>query len=287
MRLRFTRRGFLQAVVAGGVAAGATASYGRWLESQWLRISQHTIALPEKRTGEPVRVAHLSDLHASREISLEQIADAISATLALRPDVVCLTGDFITRHDDIPPDYAEVLRRLSAAVPTFASLGNHDGGAWTARHGGLASSEAIRRMLASSHIPCLRNQNATIEVRGRVVQLAGLGDLWSSECVPAVAFRGLETALTTSTLRLALSHNPDSKDLLAPHAWDVLLSGHTHGGQIGFGPLARRFAPVSDKRYIEGLHSWRDRWLHVSRGVGCLYGLRLGCRPEITLLTIA
>ncbi|MGC4072803.1 MAG: phosphodiesterase YaeI [Nibricoccus sp.] len=246
---------------------------------------QQTVTTGREPVDQPLRLLHLSDLHASLEIPLEYVARAIALGLAQKPDVICITGDFVTRREAIPDGYADVLRALSAAAPTFATLGNHDGGVWSGLFGGSSTSAEVRAVLAAAGIPCLHNQAIDLTLRGRHLQLVGLGDLWSSECQPQIAFAPLHSK--TRHTRVVLSHNPDSKSVLLPHDWDLLLSGHTHGGQIGIPFLARHFAPVQDKRFLSGLHRWENRWLHVSKGVGCLYGVRFNCRPEVTLITLA
>ena len=218
-------------------------------------------------------------------VSLEYLERAFRQALALRPDVICLTGDFVTRRDEIPAGYADVLRQLSAAAPTFASLGNHDGGAWTAHYGGLTSTAEVRAVLTNANIQCLHNANALISVHGRALRLVGVGDLWSTECRPEQVFPALKNE--TSARRVVLCHNPDAKEFLAPFPWDLVLCGHTHGGQVGVPILARHFAPVSDKRYLAGLHRWQGRHLFVNRGVGSLFGVRFNCRPEIALIELS
>lgn len=285
MSAPLTRRRFLCAVAGAGVAGSSVAAYARWIEPQRFQIAQHTVTTGKSAADTPLRLLHLSDLHASREIPLEYLARAIAEGVRLRPDVICVTGDFVTSREKIPAGYADVLRALPAAAPTFATLGNHDGGVWSLRQSGMADSANVRAVLAAAGIPCLHNQSIDLTLRGRRLQLIGLGDLWSDECRPSVAFAQLHHA--DRPARVVLSHNPDSKSALLAHDWDLLLSGHTHGGQIGVPFLARRFAPVRDKRFISGLHRWENRWLHVSKGVGCLFGVRLNCRPEISLLQIA
>lgn len=115
--------------------------------------------------------------------------------------------------------------------------------------------------------------------------LIGLGDLWSGDCQPHLAFAKVPPP--ENALRLVLNHNPDAKERLRTFAWDLMLAGHTHGGQLRLPFFGTPFAPVVDKRFVEGLHRWENRWLHISRGVGNLHGLRFNCRPEITLLTVA
>jgi predicted MPP superfamily phosphohydrolase len=88
-------------------------------------------------------------------------------------------------------------------------------------------------------------------------------------------------------LTVLLSHNPDVKEEVAPRHWQLMLSGHTHGGQLRVPWLgATPFAPVRDKRFVAGLHRWNDRWIHVTKGVGNVYGMRINCPPEISFLTL-
>lgn len=84
-----------------------------------------------------------------------------------------------------------------------------------------------------------------------------------------------------------LCHNPDAKDKLRASAWDLMLCGHTHGGQLRLPGIGRPFAPVRDVRYVEGLRPWEGRLIHITRGIGNLHGLRFNCRPEINLLNLA
>jgi predicted MPP superfamily phosphohydrolase len=88
------------------------------------------------------------------------------------------------------------------------------------------------------------------------------------------------------TLRILLNHNPDAKDLVRSYEWDLMLCGHTHGGQVCLPFIGAPFAPVRDKRYLHGLYAWNKRWLHISSGVGNLHGIRFNCRPEVSLLTV-
>ncbi len=266
---------------AGGVAG---AAYTRLVEPKLLEVTHHTV--PLGHAGSPIRVLHLSDLHASGFVPLDFIARAIQLGLAEKPDVVCLTGDFITKHFTQFADYAEVLKPLAAAAPVFACLGNHDGGKWAARpiYRGHSDHTAVRNCLAASGAKVLLNQSQEITIRGRRLRLVGVGDFWNDEQRPAEAFGGNAPDAKTSVL--TLMHNPDGKDQLAGHPWHLALCGHTHGGQLRLPWLGTPFAPVRDHRYVAGLNPWRDRWIFTTRGVGNLHGVRFNCRPEVSLLTL-
>jgi predicted MPP superfamily phosphohydrolase len=260
----------------------AVAGYVRGVEPHWLDLNERTVDIGS--SGEGIRLLHLSDLHASSVVSQAFLREVIERSVKLRPDLICVTGDFVTVSQSLPADYADILRLLSLSAPTFGSLGNHDGGSWAITRRGSGTSLAVRQLLSAAGITCLLNQQTVLKIRDREIELVGLGDLWSRECRPQQVLQ--LSGRNEHPLRVVLSHNPDSKELLAPYDWDVLLCGHTHGGQVGLPFFAKHFAPVVDKKYIRGLHRWDNRWLHISRGVGNLYGLRFNCRPEATLLRI-
>ena len=163
----------------GGIAG---AGYTRWVEPEWIERSHQSLQLGPEPAA-PVRALHLSDLHASSYVPLEFIAKAIQLGLAEKPDLICLTGDFITKRFTRFADYAEVLKPLAASAPTFACLGNHDGGKWAGRanYGGHADHGEVRRCLAEAGAKVLLNEARELEVRGRTLRLVGVGDLWNEE----------------------------------------------------------------------------------------------------------
>jgi uncharacterized protein len=251
--------------------------YPCWWEPRWLDITHRPVRLPE-----PVgrRILHLSDLHASVFVPLSMIHHAITAGLAQKPDFICVTGDFITTRQEIDArGYAAALRRLSEAAPTYAVLGNHDGGSWTRRHFGYPDHRLVERILEDAGIELLHNRS----VREGGVTLVGVGDLWNDEVDAHRAFANCDVDGPT----VLLAHNPDTKDVLRRRPWDLLLSGHTHGGQVIIPFEGVRYAPVRDKRYIAGLKAWGPRQIHVTRGVGNLGGVRFRCRPEASLLMLS
>ncbi len=273
-----TRRKLLSA--AGASLAGV---YPVAVEPSRLELTRNRIHLGGTQRAF-VRVLQLTDLHSSFEVSFRLIADAVTMGLAEQPDIVCLTGDFITRgysFEERP--YVEILRRLSAARPTFAVMGNHDGGRWARLRDGLDSTAPVVRMPESAGVQVLHNRAQTVEVRGSRFEVAGVGDLWADEALPERTFKFVRTAWPV----ILLAHNPDTKEVVRRFPWNLMLCGHTHGGQIVL-PFGRAiYAPVSDKRFIAGLKRWDGRQVYVSRGVGSLAHVRFNCRPEVSILDIS
>lgn len=280
-RDRTSRRRFIKGALAVGGTGVAAGGYMRFWEPGWLEINRHEVSLGDG--GEPLRLLHLSDLHASRVVSLEFIQRALAVGLEQQPDLICLTGDYITWKYSRYDEYARLLSALPDAAPTFACLGNHDGGRWAGRSRGYPDSSHVRGLLAKAGITLLHNEARAVRVNGRILNLAGLGDAWNGEMDAEQAFA--ETPAPGAPT-VVLSHNPDTKKQLADYAWQLLLCGHTHGGQIYVPGLGAPFAPVRDKRYVKGLHEWEGRWLHITKGVGNLHGMRLNCRPEVSMLTL-
>lgn len=273
-----SRRAFL---AAAGLAGVAWTGYAHDVEPHWLDVGRHTVKTAH--TGEPLRVLHISDLHASWCVSLEYIDQALKLGATLQPDLICVTGDFITTKYNDFDSYRTILSQLPKIAPAYASLGNHDGGSWSRFHHGYADNSKVRRLVAESGLQLLHNQPAELTVRGRPVSLVGLGDCYASEADPETAF---QKPAPPGAVRIVLSHNPDTKVMLDPYPWDLVLCGHTHGGQIWLPLLGAPFAPVEDKRFIAGLYSWNGRWIHITKGVGNVWGMRFNCRPEISLLTV-
>lgn len=279
---RFSRRKILALL---GLSAAGIAGYMRWVEPRWLGIGRHTIKLTSATLPKSIRILHLSDFHASEVVSLDFIAAALRRGMEMSPDLILLTGDFITGRYAGFADYGKILQFLPKHGPCFATLGNHDGGSWAERNDGFAETTAVRELLAQSGITLLHNRPEEIRIGGGRLRLVGLGDLWAGDFAPGSAFAAVSPESQLPTL--VLSHNPDTKDLLREHRWDVMFCGHTHGGQLRIPLVGTPFAPVRDKRFVQGLHQWDGRWIHITKGVGNLLGLRLNCRPEISLVTLS
>ena len=278
MKRKLSRRKFLGGLCAGGLGM---AAYMRGWEPGWLQVGRYQVSLDPNVP--PLRILHMSDFHASPVVSLEQINEAVDLGLSLKPELICLTGDFITSKYEHLPELSHILKRLSQVAPAFACLGNHDGGRWVARRG-YSDTSRIETMLSDAGVKLLQNTSAALTVNERRVRFVGVGDVWAEDLDAAKAFRDVPKAPGQTTV--LLSHNPDSKTELQEFPWDLMLCGHTHGGQLWIPFIGAPFAPIRDKRFVKGLRRWRERWIHVTKGVGNVHGLRLNCPPEVSLVTL-
>lgn len=231
----------------------------------------------------PLTLLQLSDFHASDVVSLDFIERSVRLALdSCQPDLICLTGDYITWKWEQWDEYSAILSQLTGRAPTFACIGNHDGGAWAGLSRGYDNHELVDKMLANAGVMVLHNASTKFERDGWNLNIVGAGDWWADEMYAEIAYRSVERSLPT----ILLSHNPDTKSLLEAWPWDLMLSGHTHGGQLSLPVIGTPFAPIRDKRYVRGLHRWNNRWLHITKGVGNLHGMRFNCRPEVSVLTL-
>jgi uncharacterized protein len=258
-----------------GVAAGAALGWG-WFEAGWVRL--RTLAfpvggLPEGLAG--LRIAHLSDFHLGvPSRGARAVARAVEWTAARRPDLVCITGDLLTR-----PEGLGELRPLLARVPgAYAVLGNHDVG--------YAKDPLARR--SDRHDPgpvvLLRDEAVTVELRGRRVQLVGVDPRsYVSRCA-----RPEELVDPAADLRILLCHFPGIVDRLPGGAFHLVLAGHFHDGQITI-PYGGGKLRLGDPRvrYPCGIFQTPAGTLHVSAGLGTSFvPFRFFARPEATELVL-
>jgi hypothetical protein len=253
--------------------------------------------LPASLRG--TKIIQLTDLHYDgMRLSEEMLAQAIALSNQFDPDLVVLTGDYVT--DDPSPIRQLVLRlkHLQSRTGIYAVLGNHD--LYYRR-----SQAAVTEALTSIGINVL--WNAIAYPLGSELPVVGLADYWSREFNPAPVMNQLDA----QTPRIVLSHNPDSAEPLQRWRVDLQLSGHTHGGQVfipGFGPAPillqslRKHLPQSARAWIpfmkecarvvdrwewaQGLHRVGRNQLYISRGLGTYPPGRLFCPPEVTAITL-
>lgn len=281
--MQISRRAFIASLLGIPFLGASAAGYMRFWEPEHLEITEKNARIGGLKNK--IRILHLSDFHASEAVSYDYIESAVHSSLSCHPDLVFLTGDFITWTLEQEERYAEILSQLSQKHPTFACIGNHDGGRWAGSSHGYPTFDRVQQLLEKSGITLLFNQSASVKIKNQSLDVIGLGDLWSNDAKPEIF---LSRKRTQERPVLLLCHNPDTKEIVKHYDWDIMFSGHTHGGQLVIPWLGTRpFLPIKDKLYAEGLLPFEGKWIHVTRGIGNLHGLRFNCRPEISIVTLS
>ena len=282
--MTISRRQFLITLWGTTVMVAGGFSYSHYVEPSWFKISHEMLSPPLIKSKERLKILHLSDLHASEAVPYSHIDTAVSLGIEEHPDLICLTGDYITWTLEDKDRYKKILKKLSHLAPVFACIGNHDGGGWAGQSHGYKDFSKVKTLLIDSDITFLFNESIKAHIKGHTIEIAGLGDFWAGDLRPSEA---LKSQRHGEHPVIVLSHNPDSKKHLASYDWDLMLCGHTHGGQFKFPFLELRpFAPVRDKNFVEGLIPWKNRYIHITRGIGNLHGMRFNCRPQVSIITI-
>jgi predicted MPP superfamily phosphohydrolase len=282
--MSISRRTFLRVAGATGAAGIAAGVYVFGIEPTWLRTVRHEIpiaSLDPRLDG--MRIVQLSDLHVGAGVPLDYLREAADRALALEPDAIVVTGDFVHRGgmEHAVNAACDIVRRLRAPLGVYGVLGNHDNGVYNSR--GLldpATAPRLHEELGEAGLRVLHNE-ATLLTRaggGGTIRLAGYGDLWSGR----FDAHALPRAPTQPTI--ALSHNPDTAPQLARET-DValVLCGHTHGGQVNIPFLGPPILPIRHREYAAGPYDIGNTRLYVNRGIGWLRRVRLFVRPEVTL----
>ncbi len=282
--IQFTRRQFFKAAVCG---AGGLALYAGEIERHWLETSHYEVALPGLAPEfDGYRVVQLSDIHMDEFTEPFFVRDAVNHINLLAPDAIFITGDFVT-HQIAPRKFAEGSAWQCANILTglkcsqrYAIFGNHDV---------LVSESIVGSSLRDNGIAVLRNGYLPLERGGARLWLAGLDD-------PVEGYPDLEAAIPAAIRNQAgepvilLCHAPDYVDELRTHsaaqAVSLVLSGHTHGGQVRIPLMPLVHLPPMGRKYIEGWFSIGPMQLHVNRGLGTVgVPFRFRCAPELTVLT--
>ena len=274
-RRKFTR------LAASGLAGFSGVGFYTWqIEPHWVEFTQRLLPLKNlPKSLNDTTLIQLSDLHIGPRVDSNYIIQTLQKVAALKPQLVLISGDFISYDGDwVLDELSRVLKlipRLGQAV--YACLGNHDYGAdWS----DLMVAERVRTILNKSGIKVLNNQ---IDLFSGL-QIVGLDDFWGPNFDPSVVL----PSLNPNAPRICLCHNPDALDhkgLSDYQGW--VLAGHTHGGQCKPPFLNPPILPVKNALYTAGeIEISRGRKLYINRGLGHLLKVRFNVRPEVTVFTL-
>jgi predicted MPP superfamily phosphohydrolase len=264
------RRSLLRIALAGG-AAGLVGGggYGFLYERHELAVTRLKLGvagLPPALAG--LRVGLITDIHRSRWVSHEDVTRAVEALMGERPDLIVLGGDYVTWGDrQFVAASADALRSLAAPHGVFGILGNHD------------DDHDMPNALTARGVQILKDARTTIAIRGEAVDLIGIR-FWTKRASDIASL--MRGAAGTVVL---LAHDPRRLAEAVALKIPLVLSGHTHGGQVvlpGLGAVAAQKFPV-----VAGVGRRNQTTMFVSRGVGTVYvPVRVNCPPEVAVLTL-
>jgi uncharacterized protein len=240
-----------------------------------LEVTHHEVFidnLPASFDG--YRVAFLTDTHVASFMRRAFYREAVAQTMKFDPDLVLLGGDFVTWERHIPLMAEVLLTDLAARDGVWAVLGNHD--YW-------ANADGVVAAMTARGVRFIINRSIAIRRGHDAIALAGIDELYRGNPDIDAAFAHVDPGAAC----IALSHHPDIIDRLTGRRIDLLLCGHTHGGQIRFPFFGSIVVPSKhEARYAAGFHREEDVLLYVSRGIGAIPPLRILCKPEVATFTL-
>lgn len=232
-----------------------------------------------------LRIAQISDLHyGPTNNDPKHFERAVKIIMQHEPDLIVLTGDYYQWDPEYQEDLPQILGKLSAPLGVFGVFGNHDYGAC---YPGTLNCDpfdhnTLKSLFADNGILMLGNENLTLDFHGQKFNLVGLHDLWSGQFEPHQAYACVDENLPT----VLLSHNPDTVHLVE-HDFDLMLSGHLHGGQLSLPFVGSVTTQTKNRELRRGLYKFGERkHLYINRGLGQTFRLRINSPPEVTVLEI-
>lgn len=259
-------------IASGGGAYG----YARMIERHHPVIERARVSLKNLGTAfEGFRIVQISDLHVEPNLNPTLLRKTVELINGLQPDLVAITGDFITHNATLAADLTAPLAELKTRTGVFASLGNHD--VWNA-------PRRITEALTHHGIQVLTNSGVELTQDHAQLWVAGIDSAWAGDIDLPAALKGRAKGAPC----IMLGHEPDYADELAQRSSNLIqLAGHTHGGQVclpGGQPL---MLPTLGKKYARGLFRVGRISLYVNRGLGTIGPkARFACSPEITEITL-
>jgi predicted MPP superfamily phosphohydrolase len=282
------RRRFLEGAATAAVASPfVLGAYGLLWGRLNLEVTRQPIRLaklPQAFHG--FRIAQLSDIHVGPFMSEDEIRKYVRIANELKPDLVALTGDFVTWDASTAPAVVNALSGLKARFGVFGSLGNHD--AWA------GAEDLLAELFRQAGVRILRQERAAITTGKESINLMGL-DFTNSRSMSVGGWHlssrkleGVESLMAADTANILLSHNPDSFDRAAELGVDLSLAGHTHGGQLALEFVSPEIAPSRlVTPYVAGWFQRPGGQLYVNRGIGTIAApMRVGAPPEITVFEL-
>ncbi len=276
-----SRRRFLKIAAGGILGAGVPAiggsAYVTRIEPYLVQTTRIDIPLRHLSPAfDGFTLAQISDIHLGEWMNRDRLLPIIQQVNALNADAVVITGDFVSVMNPVVTDDLTYCLRQLRSTANFAILGNHDH--WN-------HAPFVRETLADAgNVRLLTNEHVALSRQGEKLYLAGVDDIWEKQHDLTQALNGIPTDAPI----ILLAHEPDYADeVTLTQRVGLMLSGHTHGGQVRLPGKGALVLPYLGTKYQAGLYELDGMALYVNRGVGMVPPLvRFDCPPEITLITL-
>ncbi len=279
------RRHFLaRSAVAVSATPFAACAYGLLYERTEIQTTRQRIVLPRlPKAFDGFRIAQVSDIHIGPFMPVTEIRKCVAMVNQLKPDLVALTGDFVTWEGSPKLAVVEALAGLKAPFGIFGCLGNHE--IWA------HVQDSITQLFAAQGTRILRQENATIRSGGERFNLIGVDYETRTRFGPPINglvgqyLQGVPALMVPDAVNILLSHNPNTFDRAAELGIDLSLAGHTHGGQVTLEYISPELSPARlITPYVRGWFKKGESQLYVNRGIGTIFSpVRFGSTPEISL----
>jgi predicted MPP superfamily phosphohydrolase len=284
---KVTRRGLLRRAVRGGIGLGALGVTGTaWGSGEANSLETNSIELTLPRLPaafDGFRIAQISDIHIEGGSMRDRLPKISRYVSSLKPDAIVITGDYTTHADDWQEDpLAEGLKPLEATYGIFGILGNHD--QWNLGDDLGRGAQVARSALKRAGARELGNAAFAIERKGEKLWICGIDD-WAKGKADLAS---VEATLPPQSCAILLAHEPDFADIAAPTGrFDLMLSGHSHGGQISLPFAGPVYLPWGGRKYPRGRYQVGGMTLYTNCGLGVIdVPLRVCARPEVTVFTL-
>lgn len=304
--------------------ASVVGIWPRFIEPNILQTTRHRFVLPNCPEGlHGLKIVQFSDLHFQKNFSTSFLKQLVQKIRDEKPDILIFTGDFICSsqlEDEEQAQLLNFLNALQAPYGCYAVLGNHDYADYvsinaqgqydtlqedegalitrgfnrlfsrtkltkevTPRAAAVGHHLKLIELLKKSHFQLLENENRLIPIKDSFLNICGLGEYTLAKANPSIAFQDYNPAYPG----IILVHNPDAIPLLKEYPGEIVLCGHTHGGQVNLPWMWTKFTLMENPQFKRGVIPYHGKWIYVNRGVGSVMQFRWFAIPEILALTLA
>jgi predicted MPP superfamily phosphohydrolase len=246
------------------------------LESRWIKTKKiviKSVEIPKSFVGK--RLVFISDIHHGPFLSIERVKRMVRRINKLKPDIILMGGDYVHREPDFIPPVFNELSELTPTYGIYAVLGNHDH--WE-------NPDLTRSMMIRNGIRICDNKSYWQRIENDSIKIGGVGDLWEDSQILDSTVNDLKT----TDFCILISHNPDFIESIESDLIDIVLAGHTHGGQMTFfGSWAPMLPSKYGQKYRYGFKQYKNMQTYITSGIGTITPpLRFFCRPEIVQMEL-